>query len=140
MCVYAQLCPTLWDSLDCSPLGSSSPWIFQARILKWVVIFFSGGSSQPRDQTYISFISCIGKILYTVPPGNPTLHWAKHLSTHLVHHSTLPQQWMICNFLVFLLSTRLRQVMWYRLFNLKFLYLAYLKIFSQYAIQHLLFK
>ena len=36
-----QSCPTLWDPIDGSPLGSSVPGIFQARILEWVAISFS---------------------------------------------------------------------------------------------------
>ena len=36
-----QLCPTLCDPIDSSPLGSSVPGILQARILKWVAISFS---------------------------------------------------------------------------------------------------
>ena len=41
--------PTLCDLMDCSPPGSSVHGISQARILKWVAIPFSRGSSQPRD-------------------------------------------------------------------------------------------
>ena len=37
------------NPLDCSPAGSSVYGIFQARILEWVAISFSGGSSPPRD-------------------------------------------------------------------------------------------
>ena len=36
-----QLCPTLCDPIDGSPLGSPVPGILQARILEWVAIFFS---------------------------------------------------------------------------------------------------
>ena len=42
--------------LDCSPSGSSVHGISQARILEWVVIFFSRGSSRPRDQTLVSHV------------------------------------------------------------------------------------
>ena len=42
------------DPMDCSPPGSSVHSIFQARILEWVAISFSRGSSQPRDQTQVS--------------------------------------------------------------------------------------
>ena len=49
-----QSCPTLCDSMDCSPPGSSAHGIFQARILEWVVVSFSRGSSRPRDQTRVS--------------------------------------------------------------------------------------
>ena len=41
----SQLCPTLQDPMDCSPPGSSVRGIFQARVLEWVAISFSGGSS-----------------------------------------------------------------------------------------------
>ena len=67
--------------MDCSPPGSSlsmakmdifvdvqrwtSAWILHARILEWVAISFSRGSSQPRDQTSVSSIYCIGRwVLY----------------------------------------------------------------------------
>ena len=50
----AQSCPTLCNPMDCSPPGSSVHGIFQARVLEWVAIAFSGGSSQPRDQTRVS--------------------------------------------------------------------------------------
>ena len=45
--LVAQSCPTLYDPMDCSPLGSSVHGIFPARVL--VAISFSRGSSQPRD-------------------------------------------------------------------------------------------
>ena len=47
--LVAQLCLTLCDPMDCSPPGSSVHGILQARILEWVAISFSRGSSQPRD-------------------------------------------------------------------------------------------
>ena len=63
--LVAQLCPTLWDPMDCSLPGSSVCRIFQARILERVAISSSRGSSQARDQTHISYISCIGRqVLY----------------------------------------------------------------------------
>ena len=54
-CVYSvtQSCPTLCDPLDCSPPGSSVHEVFQSRVLDWVAISSSKGSSQPRDQTKI---------------------------------------------------------------------------------------
>ena len=53
----AHSCPTLCDCVDCSLPGSSIHGILQARILEWVAISFSRGSSWPRDQ---SQVSCIG--------------------------------------------------------------------------------
>ena len=51
-----------WDPMDYSPPGSSVHGILQARILEWVAIFFSTGSSQPRTQTRVS---CIADIFFT---------------------------------------------------------------------------
>ena len=52
----AQSCLTLCDPMDCSLPGSSLHGILQAKILEWVAISFSRGSSQPR-----------------IEPGSPTL-------------------------------------------------------------------
>jgi len=43
--------------MDCSPPGSSVHGILQARVLEWVAIPFSRGSSQSRDQTQVSEIA-----------------------------------------------------------------------------------
>ena len=51
-----QSCPTLCDPMDCSLPHSSVHGIFQARVLEWVAISFSRGSSQPRDRTWVSHI------------------------------------------------------------------------------------
>ena len=61
----AQSCPTFCDPMDCSLPDSSICGIFQVRILEWVAISFSRGSSQSRDGTCVSCIFCIGRqILY----------------------------------------------------------------------------
>ena len=52
-----QVCLTLCDPTDCRPPGSSVQEILQARILEWVAISFSRGSSQPRNQTQVSSIA-----------------------------------------------------------------------------------
>ena len=49
-----QSCLTLCDPMDCRSPDSSVRGIFQARILEWVAIPFSRGSSQPRDRTRVS--------------------------------------------------------------------------------------
>ena len=49
-----QSCPTLCDPMDRSLPGSAVHGIFQARVLEWVAISFSRGSSQPRDWTWVS--------------------------------------------------------------------------------------
>ena len=64
MCVLvAQLCLTFRDCMDYNILGSSVHGILQARILEWVAIPFSTGSSQPRDQTWVS---CIAGKFFTI--------------------------------------------------------------------------
>ena len=69
--LVTQSCLTLCDSMDCSPPGSSVHGILQARILEWVAMPSSRGSSQPRDQSCVSYMSCIGRwVLYhlRIPP------------------------------------------------------------------------
>ena len=56
-CSVAQSCLTLCDPVDCSPPDSSVHGISQARIMEWVAISFSRGSSQPRDRTQFSCIA-----------------------------------------------------------------------------------
>ena len=59
------LCPTVCNPTDCSLPDSSVHGISQARILEWVAISYSRGSSPPRDWTSISYVSHPGRqILY----------------------------------------------------------------------------
>ena len=76
MCSVAQSRPTLFDPTDCSSLGSSIHRISQARILEWVAISSSRGSSGPKDQTQVSCGSYLGRWVFlfffcftTEPPG-----------------------------------------------------------------------
>ena len=60
----------LWNPMDCMSPASSAHGIFQARILGQVAISSSRGSSQLRDRTHISSVSCIGRQIFsTEPPG-----------------------------------------------------------------------
>ena len=61
--LVTQSCLTLCDPTDYNPLGSSVPGILQARILDWVAIPFSRGSSWPRDGTRMS---CIAGSFFTI--------------------------------------------------------------------------
>ena len=57
VCVHmlvAQLCPTLCDPVDCNPSGFSIHGILQARILEWVAMPLSRGSSQSRNWSSVS--------------------------------------------------------------------------------------
>ena len=56
-----QSCLTLCDPMDCRSLGSSVHGILQARILEWVAMPSSRGSSWPRNGTLISYLSCIDR-------------------------------------------------------------------------------
>ena len=58
-CSVTQSCLTLCDPMDYSPPGSFVHGISQAKILEWVAISYSRRSSQSRDQTRVSCISCI---------------------------------------------------------------------------------
>ena len=68
VCVRAkslQSCLTLCNPISCILPGSSIHGILQARILEWVAFPFSRRSSQPRDRTHVSYVSCIGRwVLY----------------------------------------------------------------------------
>ena len=74
----AQLCPTLCDSMGCSLSDSSVHGIFQARVLQWIAISFSRGSSRPRNWTRVSHIA-----------GRRFTVWAtRERLTHLLFLST----------------------------------------------------
>ena len=100
-----QSCPTLCDPVVCSPPGSSVHGILQARILEWVAISFSRGSSQPRDRTQVSRIA-----------GRRFNLWATR------------EAWCICihvfvciignNFSFMVLLSRLKQIMYEELYTM----------------------
>ena len=57
--------PTLHDPMDWSLTGSSVHGIIQARMLEWVAMLSSRGSSRPRDRIQVSSVFCIGRwVLY----------------------------------------------------------------------------
>ena len=72
LCACARLLQsysTLYGPMDCSPPGSSVHGILQARILEWISMCSSRGSSQPRDWTHISCTA--GKFFTGAPPEKP---------------------------------------------------------------------
>ena len=84
-----QSCPTLFDSMNCSPPGSSVHGILQARILEWVVMPFSRGDL-PRDQTHISYVSCIGRwILYQHHLGCPMAYGRWSISFEKINQTNI---------------------------------------------------
>ena len=82
VCSVTQLYSTLYDSMDCSPLGSCVHGIIPASILEWVAISSYRGSSRPRDPTHAS---CTGRrILY---------HWATWKAPFYQRNSSTPLNW-----------------------------------------------
>ena len=72
--LVVQLCLTVCELMDCGLPGFSVLGILQVRILEWVAIPFSRGSSCPKDQTWVFCVSCVaGKFFAstTEPPGKP---------------------------------------------------------------------
>ena len=69
-----QLCLALCDPVDCSLPGSSVHGIFQARILEWVTVPSSRGSSWSRDQTHLCLLCLLYWQVSSLPlvlPGKP---------------------------------------------------------------------
>ena len=56
MCLVTQSCLTLCNHMNCIPPGSSVYGILKAKIVEWVAMLSSRGSSQPRDRTQASRI------------------------------------------------------------------------------------
>ena len=69
-----QLCPTLCNPMDYSLPGSSVHGILQARILEWVAMHSSRGSSQTRDGTPVSYVA--GRFLLLSHLGSPMMRLA----------------------------------------------------------------
>ena len=82
-----QSCLTLFNPMDYSPPHASVRGILQVRILEWVAMTSPRESSQPRDQTSISYVSCIGRqVLYRqCHLGSPTLLIQYHKLTGHYH-------------------------------------------------------
>ena len=76
ICMHAQSCPNLCNPMDYSPSDSSLHGISQGRILEWLPFFSSRGSSQPRNQTWVSCRSCV-KLLH--PWTCTEIHFEKYL-------------------------------------------------------------
>ena len=84
LCLVVQSYLTLCDFVDCSPPGSSLYGILQARILEWVALSSSRGSSWPRDWAYVSCGSCIA--------GGFFYHWATWEAPMKYYCSPTPNQ------------------------------------------------
>ena len=85
VCKVTQLCLTLCDPMDYSPPGSSVHGILQARILEWVSISFSRGSSLSRDRTQVFCIQ--SDTLPSESPGKPRMGHKL-----LKNHQSMPEK------------------------------------------------
>ena len=84
----AQSCATLCNPMDCNLPGSSIHGIFQARVLEWVAISFSRGSSWPRDRTWVS------QTLYLLShQGSPPLDSTLLVPGTIVMEDDFPTAW-----------------------------------------------
>ena len=104
-CLVTKSCPTLLRPHGGSP-GSSVHWISQAKILEWVVISFSRGSSQRRDWTCVSCVFHTAGAFFTcwatvTPKERVNSHYYRNwedFSKNKVHG--------LCNHVMLLLSHR----------------------------------
>ena len=93
VCLVTQTCLMLCNPLDCSPPGSSVRGIFSCKNPGVVAISSSRGSFWPRDQTHVSFVSCIAGRVVTYwaigkAPSATILLWS-----HAVHGCLHPRMW-----------------------------------------------
>ena len=92
ICMHAKLlqsCLTLCDSMVCSPPGFTVHGILQARILEWVAMPSSRGSSQTRDGTHISTSPALADLFFTT-----STTWEAH---SLVYSCAFPINILLCN-------------------------------------------
>ena len=78
--LVSQLCPTHCNPMDCSPPSSFVHGILQARILEWIAMLFSRGSSWPRDWTWVS---CIAGRFFTTWATREALSLPKPIKKNL---------------------------------------------------------
>ena len=82
--LVTQLCPILFDPIDCSPPGSSVHEILQSRILEWVAIPFSRGF--PDSGIKPGSLALQADSLPSEPPGKPTTHKSHNISRGDKHY------------------------------------------------------
>ena len=88
--------------VDCSPPGSSVYRIFQARIVEWIAISFSRGSSRPRNQTKVS---CVAGRFFT--------YWARREAWYIAYLFTM----------TYIIGNILSVFLWYN--QLSMMYFSY---------------
>ena len=89
-CLVAKSCLTLCNPMDCSLPGSYVHGILQARVLEWVSISSSWGSSQLKDQIHVSCGSPLaGRFFTTELPGKPN-----HKTVNVINLA-VPTAWIM---------------------------------------------
>ena len=94
-CMHAkslQSCLTLCDHLDCSLPGSPVRGSLQARILEWVAIPFSRGSSWPRDRTQVSCIASRRFNLWATREAHIKYEWHVNGRDEIKEHLSLGEK------------------------------------------------
>ena len=109
ICLCVLSCVWLCDLLDCRPAGSSLYGILQARILEWVAIPFSRGSSWPRDQTQVFHISGRFFTIWATREAPPQFHLFNSVSCSVMSDSLRPHD---CNMLCFSVHHQLSELGW----------------------------
>ena len=82
----AQSCLIICNTMNCSWPGSSVRGISHPTILEWVAISSSRGSSQPREQTRLFCISCIGRLILTTSTTWETPYLSAGLNINIYIH------------------------------------------------------
>ena len=77
ICMSLQSCPSFCDPMDCKLPGYSFHGILQTRILEWVAMPSSRGSSWPMDQTWVSYSPCTAGRFFTAEPLGKPIHTYK---------------------------------------------------------------
>ena len=94
-----QSCPTLCDTIDGSPPGSSIPGILQARILEWVAISFSNACMRTKS---LQLCPTLCDPMDSSPPGSSVhrilqariLEWVAISFSKLIYYTSKKEKWL----------------------------------------------
>ena len=116
-CLVTKSCPTFCNPMDCSPPSPSVYWIFQARMLEWVSMFFPGDLPNPgMEPTSPASSELAGEFSNAKPPGCPTkwiqrrsnifAHWAIKIFSAFRGFGFYNHRWMVMNlyFIMYFIS------------------------------------
>jgi len=94
-----QSCPTLCNPVNCSPPGSSVHGIFQPRMLEWVAMPFSTGSSQPRDRTQVSMSVALASRFFTTSATRETPYIKQITNKNLLYCTGNSTQYSVMTYM-----------------------------------------